>query len=87
MSEVALCPSEKLIVSGGCTNPNDAAIAFVTINEDGEFEHKTALINKYSNTHVEADQKVWLHAALCPDTNIVIYSPDTDVFHCRASLC
>jgi hypothetical protein len=81
MSELSLCPSEKIIISGGCSNPNDAAIAFVIINDSGEFEHISALTIKYNNTHIEADQKVWFHAAKCPDTNIVIYSPDTDVFH------
>jgi hypothetical protein len=81
MSEFALCPSEKLIISGGSSNPDDAVIAFVIINANGEFEHITSLTTKYKNTHVEADQKVWLHAALCPDTDIVIYSPDTDVMH------
>jgi hypothetical protein len=38
-------------------------------------------VESLQNNHLEADTLVWLHATKCVSKNVVIYSPDNDVYH------
>ena len=39
------------------------------------------LCEGYKNNHIEGDSMVWLHAALCDYSNVLIYSPDNDIYN------
>ncbi|XP_070574570.1 uncharacterized protein [Ptychodera flava] len=68
-----LPPGQSLTVAGGFDN--DRRDHAYTVAGG-----KVSLAENYISNHEEADSRVWLHCERTLCTNVVIYSPDTDVY-------
>ncbi|XP_078680864.1 uncharacterized protein LOC144915910 [Branchiostoma floridae x Branchiostoma belcheri] len=80
VSRQFLRPPQQVFTAGAFTG-NKRDMCFVSTT-DGIFPHPDCRSN-----HEESDTRVWLHAASSKCQNILIYSPDTDTYHVRATSC
>ena len=67
--------SQKLVIGGGCNDPEQDQCLSITENTVEHIEPQ------YKSTAEEADTRVWLHAKHSAGERKLIFSPDTDVYH------
>lgn len=74
-----LRPGQKLIISG-CFHGGDSMAAVIT---GGTQSHPAP---EYQSSALEVDQRIWRHAYVTTKRNILMYSPDTDIYNIGLSM-
>ena len=72
-----LQPNQEIVLAG-CFSGEDEDSA-VLVNS-GNISVST-MIHEYDTNSEEADCRIWRHATCCSANNVLIYSPDTDVYN------
>ncbi len=72
--------AQSIIVAGAFKGEKQNCAMIVNCNE-------CSVIDKFKCNHEETDSRIWFHVNNIDSKTILIYSPDTDVYHIGLPLC